>query len=303
MPGSTPPPLHASALRIHRCTLNASLHSVCIESHPGPTLAAQSSLGLSEVRTPRRPSRREINESINRIQSREADDAWRVGVEVEVDLVVGRLDGQARDERDGTEGDDKEAGSRRNVDVLYVHLKATGCTQLGGVVAQAVLRLAHAHRQHADRRIHLVLADSAFGCLRVGCSRSTVHTTHYLLDLGLDVVRLSIIHELKVVDVGLGARLHHCFPELDGPSAALCVMLRLHRVEGPMLYRHLANESDLRVGVGGEAIDRHDGHHAVSAHIGNVLLQVGHTCRNELQVLLLVLFCECRPGDDFWRLA
>ena len=46
---------------------------------------------------------------------READDARRRDAQVEVDLVVGGLDGQAGDEGDRAERDDDEAGAGRDV--------------------------------------------------------------------------------------------------------------------------------------------------------------------------------------------
>tara|TARA_B100000780_G_scaffold96114_1_gene67043 strand:- start:175 stop:513 length:339 start_codon:yes stop_codon:yes gene_type:complete len=54
---------------------------------------------------------------------REAHNTRRRDAKVEVDLVVGWLDGEARNERDCTEGDDDEAGAGGDVPVVRVRLE------------------------------------------------------------------------------------------------------------------------------------------------------------------------------------
>ena len=70
--------------------------------------------------------------------SRQADDARRVRLHIKINLVVRGLDRQARDERDGAEGDDNEARARRHIHILDVHLEAARRAELRRVVGERV---------------------------------------------------------------------------------------------------------------------------------------------------------------------
>ena len=87
------------------------------------------------------------------------------------------------------------------------------------------------------------------------------------------------------------------------PAPPLAQTVLAHGILGAGLHGALADQLDLRVGVGGEAVDGHDHRDAELAGVLDVLQQVGQALLQQLEVLLLVGLVQRLAGDDLGATA